>query len=182
MTETYQNLSLLEVKPNKKVYYHKVIRLLNEYPKLKAAIETDQALVEFGVGLEDVFPSCTQSLHYEKSYPEQMKMLQDKEKKQRKQEEEEEFQSDTEAFAMKRIKAQKAAEKRIAEKQVKVFLIERAFEHLNDEERKLIELKYLQKPPMTDTLVMEEMGMTKKVYHQVKNDAVFTLATVLNII
>lgn len=61
--------------------------------------------------------------------------------------------------------------------------IERALERALDEEQKrLIEKKYLQPQKVKDLTVLEELGMTGKQYYKVKKEAIYDLATALRII
>lgn len=175
-----EQLAFLELEPvPKKKYYPLIVRLLREYPQLKAALETDRLLAENGIGLEELFPSCTPRYGFEEVVrpmtPEEYMREKDR------------WASSTERYGVIRAELREAAKRRAEIKRMKVELIERALENLNAEERKLIEMRYMRQPEMSDTQVMMEMAkmgmpMGRSLYFEVKDRAIRKIATVLNFI
>lgn len=170
-----KQLAFLEMEPvPKKNYRPLIVRLLREYPQLKAALETERILAEKGIGLEDLFPSCTSKYGFEEVVRPMTPEEYTREK--------ERWASSTERYGVIRAELREAARKRAEIKWTKVELIERALEALNEEERLLITLRYIKQPELSDTQVMIRLGFSRSFYYEVKDRAIRKIATVLNLL
>lgn len=171
-----EQLALFEVETvPKKVYYKRIVHILKDYPQLKKAIETEKALAESGIGLEEMFPSITAAYHGDEE--EVRPMTADEYEREKLP-----YNSRTEQFAIKRAEIREAAERRMKIKQMKVMLIERALNALNAEQRQIIDMKYIERPEMSDQQVMMALNMGRTLYYDTKDFAIRTIATVLNIL
>jgi ArpU family phage transcriptional regulator len=172
-----EQLALFEVEEvPKKVYYKRIVHILKDYPQLKKALETEKALAEAGIGLEELFPSITASYHGAEE--EDVRPMTPDEYEREKLN----YNSKTEQYAIKRAEIREAAARRMKVKQMKVLLIERALDALNAEQRKIIQMKYIDRPEMSDIQVMQELNMGRTLYYDTKDLAVRMIATVLNIL
>ncbi|PEJ48229.1 ArpU family transcriptional regulator [Bacillus sp. AFS002410] len=69
------------------------------------------------------------------------------------------------------------------EKRLKVKQVERALEYALDEiEREIIKYKYLAPNRIKDINLYMDLGLTKDQYYEHKRQAIFSLATALNIV
>lgn len=70
-----------------------------------------------------------------------------------------------------------------SDKELKVMQIERSLEQSLDYiQKQIIEEKYLNKSTPTDLTLYTDIGLTKDQYYQKRDEAIFTIATALNII
>ncbi|MGE8203979.1 ArpU family phage packaging/lysis transcriptional regulator [Heyndrickxia sp. NPDC080065] len=66
---------------------------------------------------------------------------------------------------------------------IKVSQMERSLKHsLNEDERSLLERKYLSGVRVKDIEVYNDLGLDKDKYYEIKRSAIFNLATALGII
>jgi ArpU family phage transcriptional regulator len=71
---------------------------------------------------------------------------------------------------------------RKAEKKIQVAQIEKALEVLSSDELKLVEARYFYINVLSDSLVYDRLGWSKRNYYRIKSQAICKIALALNLI